>query len=195
MAPVMLYDKIISFTVRPPQLNLTSFTSYFRWCVQIKLFMKLKSLKLKEHIFKVWFFLKQFSIYKVMQRQFLRSGRVLASFKLDIATVMQQPGERQTQLLNSPTNSCMYVFLRMSILSQVGCADWPWRHGGQLQGIHQVRHQHHHQGKHENVQGIYYLPLTCFKQIRETLSKSQTRLTMMMMTSNRKCFYVKLSSP
>ena len=27
MAPVMLYDKIISFTVRPPQLNLTSLCS------------------------------------------------------------------------------------------------------------------------------------------------------------------------
>ena len=27
-----------------------------------------------------------------MQRQFLRTGKTLASFKLDIATVMQQPG-------------------------------------------------------------------------------------------------------
>ena len=89
MAPVMLYDKIISFTVRPPQLNLTSSASYFIWCVQIKLFMKLKSLKLKEQDILQSLF---FSFLKVMQRQFLRSGRVLASFKLDIATVMQQPG-------------------------------------------------------------------------------------------------------
>ena len=35
--------------------------------------------------------------FQVMQRQFLRSGKILATFKLDIATVMQQPGERHEQ--------------------------------------------------------------------------------------------------
>ena len=33
-----------------------------------------------------------------MQRQFLRSGKTLASFKLDIATVMQQPGNTEAKL-------------------------------------------------------------------------------------------------
>ena len=35
-----------------------------------------------------------------MQRQFLRSGKILATFKLDIATVMQQPGESEINEYN-----------------------------------------------------------------------------------------------
>lgn len=78
-----------------------------------------------------------------MQRQFLRSGKILATFKLDIATVMQQPGDRH----EAWCRDCPGVDVcRGSVLPQVGGADWPWRHCRQLQGLHQVRHQRHHQG-------------------------------------------------
>ena len=86
--------------------------------------MKLKSLKLKEQDILQSLF---FSFLKVMQRQFLRSGRVLASFKLDIATVMQQPGiTRKASIIKNEhieQYSTPVFFLRMSILSQVGCFD------------------------------------------------------------------------
>ena len=35
-----------------------------------------------------------FGIFQVMQRQFLRTGITLGSFKLDVATVMSQQGEK-----------------------------------------------------------------------------------------------------
>ena len=77
-----------------------------------------------------------------MQRQFLRSGKTLASFKLDVATVMQQPGEGELTMMVRLTSLCC----RRPVLPQVGSADRSGRHCRQLQGLHQVRHQHHHQG-------------------------------------------------
>ena len=54
-----------------------------------------------------------------MQRQFLRSGKTLASFKLDVATVMQQPGEGELTMMVRLTLPCC----RRPVLPQVGSAD------------------------------------------------------------------------
>ena len=54
-----------------------------------------------------------------MQRQFLRSGKTLASFKLDVATVMQQPGEGELTMMVRLTSLCC----RRPVLPQVGSAD------------------------------------------------------------------------
>ena len=111
MAPVMLYDKIISFTVSRIKIELLHIFKYFRKILMLfsnRIFYEFYSLFIFFCIlFHFWIKIEKFvhcfdPLYRqwivvnvclqVMQRQFLRSGKILASFKLDVATVMQQPG-------------------------------------------------------------------------------------------------------
>ena len=58
-----------------------------------------------------------FGIFQVMQRQFLRTGITLGSFKLDVATVMSQQGEKFVFILTikCPTKvRCLLLLAKVS---------------------------------------------------------------------------------
>ena len=53
----------------------------------------LRGLDVKGSFYSYWKHCFYFILFKVMQRQFLRTGVVLGSFKLDVATIMAQQGK------------------------------------------------------------------------------------------------------
>ena len=64
-----------------------------------------------------WGICVNFGIFQVMQRQFLRTGITLGSFKLDVATVMSQQGEKFVFILTikCPTKvRCLLLLAKVS---------------------------------------------------------------------------------